>query len=224
MVYDKFAVKGHIGGKDASSGYGGPAVTALLGMAAFSSARTVLDYGCGAGKLAEVALARYPSLQWRGVDQSPQMVLRAQERLHPFASRVQVELLDDGEPRMVEAAPGTVDRFVSTYCLDLMAEKDMFSVLDLAERCLEPERGMLLLAGITWGYRLSVRTFFMTLIWEVLYRLKRKTVGGCRPQQLLPYLRSRGWQIVAAERTMPSGFPWMASEVIAARPPKAGFV
>ena len=40
-VYDGFAVKGHAGGRDASSGYGGPAVQALLAMAAFADARSV---------------------------------------------------------------------------------------------------------------------------------------------------------------------------------------
>ena len=38
-VYDGFALKGHIGGRDASSGYGGPAITALLSMAAFADTK-----------------------------------------------------------------------------------------------------------------------------------------------------------------------------------------
>lgn len=219
-VYDQFAVSGHAGGKDASSGYGGPAVAALMSMAAFAHAGNVLDYGCGAGKLAELALKAYPHLSWRGVDQSPEMVMRASERLHHFGGRAQVELLDDGEPSAVVVSPGSVDRFVSTYCLDLMNERDMYAVLDLAEHCLA-ENGVLLLAGITWGYQDSFRTFLMTLLWEVLYRFRRRVVGGCRPQRLLPYLEARGWRIVSAKRTMPSGFPWMASEVIAARPPSA---
>ena len=63
-VYDRFAEKGHIGGKDSSSGYGGPAVQAMLMMAAFSEAKCVIDYGCGQGKLAEVVLAQQPQLQW----------------------------------------------------------------------------------------------------------------------------------------------------------------
>ena len=218
-VYDGFAVTGHVGGKDASSGYGGPAVAALLRLAAFASATSVLDYGCGAGKLAEVALSRHGHLRYRGIDQSPQMVLSASERLNPHRDRAQVELLADGEPSAVDVAPGSVDRFVSTYCLDLLAEEDMYAVLDLAEHSLNKESGLLLLAGITWGYRASLRTFFMTLVWEVLYRVRRKMVGGCRPQLLLPYLRARGWVIVASERTLPVGFPWMASEVICARPP-----
>ena len=43
-VYDGFATKGHIGGNDVSSGYGGPAVRALLAMAMFTEAKTVIDY------------------------------------------------------------------------------------------------------------------------------------------------------------------------------------
>ena len=65
---------------------------------------------------------------------------------------------------------------MSTYCLDLMSETDMMATLDKAEACLHPERGLLLLAGITWGYRMSVRTFLMTLVWEILYRFRRKVV------------------------------------------------
>jgi len=95
----------------------------------------------------------------------------------------------------------------------------MYAVLDTAERSLHPDRGLLLLSGITWGYRRSLRTFLMTLVWELLYRFARKTVGGCRPQRLVPYLESRGWEVIKVVETLPSGFPWMASEVIAARPP-----
>ena len=43
-VYDGFATKGHIGGNDVSSGYGEPAVRALLAMAMFTEAKTVIDY------------------------------------------------------------------------------------------------------------------------------------------------------------------------------------
>jgi hypothetical protein len=68
---------------------------------------------------------------------------------------------------------------------------------------------------------MSPRTFFTTLVWELLYRFRRKVVGRCRPQHLAPYLRAQGWRIVKEVRTAPSGFPWMASEVLAARPPLA---
>jgi SAM-dependent methyltransferase len=185
--------------------------------------QSVVEYGCGQGKLAELVLtsADAPQLDWCGFDQSPLMVERARERLGRFHPRAKIELLESGAPEDAAIPPGSVDRFVSTYVLDLLSERDMFAVLDQAQASLHPERGILLLAGITWGYTDSWRTFFMTLVWELLYRFRRKMVGGCRPQQLEPYLKARGWTIVRAVRTLPSGFPWMTSEVIAARPPRA---
>ena len=84
---------------------------------------------------------------------------KAAARLERFGPRCTVELLPDGDPASLAApADGGADRFVSTYCLDLMSETDMMATLDKAEACLHPERGLLLLAGITWAYRMSVRT------------------------------------------------------------------
>ena len=96
----------------------------------------------------------------------------------------------------------------------------MYKVLDLAEASLHPQDGRLLLSGITWGYRDSVKTFLTTLVWEVFYKVRRKKVGGCRPQLLQPYLESKGWRIEKIVRTLPNGYPHMVSEVILAKPPK----
>jgi len=223
-VYDGFAESGHAGGKDADSGYGGPAVKALMEMADFESAKSVLDYGCGQGKLAELVLSETKrsnkDLYWKGIDQSPNMVEKFTERcVEKFgADKCAVELLEDGEPSSVHVKANSVDRFVSTYCLDLLSEEDMYAVLNLAERCLTPD-GKLLLSGITWGYKASVKTFAMTLVWELLYVIQRRKVGGCRPQALQPSLKSKGWRIENSVNTLPNGFPWMVSEVIVARPP-----
>lgn len=240
-VYDTFAETGHAGGKDASSGYGGPAVSALLEMADFGSARNVLDFGCGQGKLASLVLTNRADrlsaaaegedpnkngipFHWKGIDQSPNMIKKFQEEcVDKFGKDIcDVELIANGDPRnlMRSYEANSVDRFVSTYCLDLLSEDDMYGVLDLAEQCLDKERGLLLLSGITWGYSAgSLKVFAMTAVWELLYIIRRKKVGGCRPQALRPYLESRGWRIEKMVKTMPSGFPWMVSEVIAARPP-----
>jgi SAM-dependent methyltransferase len=224
-VYDAFAEQGHKqAGKDADSGYGGPAVTALLEVADFGSAAQVLDYGCGQGKLAELVLScktKNTSVFWRGIDQSPKMVQGFQQRcVEKFGSdRCSIELLENGDPTEIQVTPKSVDRFVSTYCLDLLSEEDMYKVLDLAEQCLDPDRGLLLLAGISWGYRSSIKTFTMTAVWELLYKVKIRKVGGCRPQALQPYLEARGWRIEKCVETMPNGYPWMVSEVIVARPP-----
>lgn len=235
-VYDHFATVGHAGGKDASSGYGGPAVVALLKMAKFETAKRVVDYGCGQGKLAELVLKDIISkkkernnqeqghVHWHGVDQSPKMIEKFRERcVDQFSGQdccsCSVDFLESGDPSDLNVKNSSVDRFVSTYCLDLLSEKDIYEVLDKAEKCLDPNNGLLLLAGITWGYRRSIKTFLMTMVWEILYIVRRKKVGGCRPQALMPYLKARGWRVQDLEETMPNGFPWMVSEVISARPP-----
>mmetsp|Transcript_62966 Transcript_62966/g.174536 ORF Transcript_62966/g.174536 Transcript_62966/m.174536 type:complete len:234 (+) Transcript_62966:80-781(+) len=212
-VYDGFARRGHhTAGKDAAGGYGGPAVTALLSMAGFDDTETVFDYGCGQCKLAELVLSRHPQLRWHGVDLSSEMVKLGRERMKSFGDRLVCEHVPHGDPSAVAAAlpEGTVD---------LMSEEDMFAVLEAAEKSLHPDRGLLLVAGITWGYRYSLLTFITTAIWEFVYRFFPKVVGGCRPQHLGPYLEERGWRIVRTAVTLPAGFPWMASEVLAARRP-----
>jgi len=229
-VYDNFAATGHAGGKDASSGYGGPAVNALLRIGNFENATYVLDYGCGQGKLAELVINTLEqkkllrqAFHWRGIDQSPKMVDKFRERcVEKFGERrCSVHLLEcDMDPEEADFSNTNcvVDRFISTYCLDLLSEKDIYMILDKAQKVLDNENGLLLLAGITWGYQNSIKTFFMTALWELLYKFQRRKVGGCRPQALLPYLEARGWRIEAVEYTRPDGFPWMISEVISARP------
>ena len=216
-MYDGFARRGHIGGRDASGGYGGPAVEALLSMAAFADAESCVEFGCGQAKLANLVLAEHPSLRWSAVDQSPEMVALARAAMRPHGRRFAVALTG-GEPEAA-AVPQRVDRFVSTYVLDLLSEDDMLRVLELARRALHPERGLLLLSGITWGWRDSPRTCLTTALWSLVYRVKPRVVGGCRPQRLEPYLKAKGWTVVRTARTRPTGFPWMMSEVICARPP-----
>lgn len=241
-VYDRFAETGHAGGKDATSNYGGPAVLALLSLGGFSSVSSVLDYGCGQGKLAEVVLSGSPNVKhWQGIDQSPNMVAKSRERLDPFGKRSSVDLLEGGDPhdtlRLLRrsSSPSVVnddvplstrfDRFVSTYCLDLLSEPDLYAVLDVAQRALHPDRGLILLAGITQcrfsDVLRSPLVALTTLVWSVVYAMFPHIVGGCRTQNLEPYLEERGWTVVNVTRTFPVGFPWMMSEVIAARPPSS---
>ena len=162
------------------------------------------------------------------------MVNKAKERLSKSQNKYDILLLPDGEPTSIltnqtfhdiTQPTKSVDRFISTYCLDLLSEEDMYKVLHVAQKVLHPEMGRLILTGITWGYGIksigNVKTFFMTLAWEILYLFFRKKVGGCRPQNLEPYLKECGWTIIDCKKTLPAGFPWMVSEVIVAKPPQS---
>ena len=49
---------------------------------------TVLDAGCGSGRVTEELLARLPQGQVVALDSSPSMLEQARERLHPARHRV----------------------------------------------------------------------------------------------------------------------------------------
>mmetsp|Transcript_22648 Transcript_22648/g.72652 ORF Transcript_22648/g.72652 Transcript_22648/m.72652 type:complete len:244 (-) Transcript_22648:71-802(-) len=114
-VYDGFARRGHIGGRDASGGYGGPAVEALLSMAAFADAESCVEFGCGQAKLANLVLAEHPSLRWSAVDQSPEMVALARAAMRPHGRRFAVALTG-GEPPCPSAWTASSRRTYSTCC------------------------------------------------------------------------------------------------------------
>jgi ubiquinone/menaquinone biosynthesis C-methylase UbiE len=52
----------------------------LLDMAHLAGKETILDLGCGTGRLAALAKQRYPDVQVRGIDPSPQMIKAARSR------------------------------------------------------------------------------------------------------------------------------------------------
>ena len=96
-------------------------------MAAFADAESCVEFGCGQAKLANLVLAEHPSLRWSAVEQSPEMVALARAAMRPHGRRFAVALTG-GEPAAA-AVPQRVDRFVSTYVLDLLSERDMRGLL-----------------------------------------------------------------------------------------------
>ncbi|MCI0633659.1 MAG: methyltransferase domain-containing protein [Actinobacteria bacterium] len=59
---------------------------------------TVLDAGCGPGRVTELLLSRLPRGRVVALDGSPAMIKRARERLRPFGDRVRFLVADLGEP------------------------------------------------------------------------------------------------------------------------------
>jgi ubiquinone/menaquinone biosynthesis C-methylase UbiE len=89
---------------------GYPKVFAELRLGA-ASVSTLLDYGCGPGKVALRAVSRYPGLSVRAVDISARMIEIARtQRRH---ERIEYELID--EPRLANVADGSVDAAMSCY-------------------------------------------------------------------------------------------------------------
>jgi len=110
----------------------------------------------------------------------------------------------------LDLADSSVDRFVSAYVLDLLAEPLVRQVLAEAGRVLRPE-GLLCVAGITHGV-----TPFSRLVmsaWEWLFARNPSWVGGCRPTRLERHLPASDWNIRFRTVVVSWG---VASEVVVA--------
>jgi ubiquinone/menaquinone biosynthesis C-methylase UbiE len=196
---------------DFLSFYEAPAVDALLEHGRFEEAASVFELGCGTGRFAERLLTyKLPEkANYQAYDLSPTMVCLAQERLSRFAERATVRLTD-GCLRL-QVQDGRFDRFVCNYVLDLLPAEDTELVVNEARRVLA-QRGLLCLIslthGTTWGSRL------MASMWQRLYSIIPKLLGGCRPVELAWINQVNGWDLVFGQVIVSFGIP---SQVVVAR-------
>ncbi len=179
-LYDAFGSK-----QDRAARYEDPALEKLLEHGRFDTAHSVFELGPGTGRFAQNLLTDYLSetATYTGVDLSSTMVALTRERLEVFADRAGVRRSDGS--LSFDKRDASVDRFVASYVLDLLAEEDIRAVLDEAHRLLEPG-GLLCLAGLTYSSQPLAR--LKITLWELAYRINPKWLGGCRPLRMLEYL------------------------------------
>jgi ubiquinone/menaquinone biosynthesis C-methylase UbiE len=205
--YDRFGSK-----QDSQAFYEDRAKDQLVAHADFEQARAVYEFGCGTGRFAEDLLSHHlpPTAIYHGIDVSSTMVQLSRERLAKFGDRVQITH-SDGTP-MLEAADHTIDRIVSNYVLDLLAQAEACRLLSEAWRVLIPD-GRLCLCSLTHGINFASRC--VTWTWSRLYAVRPMLVGGCRPLELREYLNEREWTILY--RGVVTGFG-VPSEIVVAAP------
>jgi len=204
--YDDFGEK-----QDKQSFYEDVALKTLLTGSQMESANRIFEYGCGTGRFASQILSENyaSSSQYLGIDISDKMVSLAKQKLERIGSRAEVKI-SRGETSF-ENEDSTVDRFVSTYVLDLLDEETIRQILNEAKRILEPD-GLLCLAGVTRGVGIFSKAAMKT--WETIFRINASFVGGCRPIELLNYLQEDTWEILLHETIVSFG---IASEVLIAK-------
>jgi len=198
--------------QDTQAFYETPAVDVLIEHGAFERADTILEVGCGTGRVAERLLREHcaAKTQYLGVDVSEQMTHVARARLSAYSGRATVEHTDGTFAFDVPA--GSQDRVVATYVLDLLAPDAIQRFLDRAYRLLR-EDGRLCLAGLTWGTRPGGR--LVSTLWAAVHRLRPEWVGGCRPVRMRRALSDDQWDVVHHEQVQAWGVP---SEVLIATP------
>ncbi len=185
--YDWFGAK-----QDSQRFYEDPAVADVIAHAEFDEARSVFEFACGTGRLAERLLSNYlPSdCRYRAVDISSTMVRLARERLARWGERVTVE---QTEGAMTVIAPDArFDRFIASYVLDLLTEEDIRMLLSEAHRVLKPG-GLLCTVGLTHGTSPSAK--IGGLLWRALFTVNPKLVGGCRAVVVQEFLDLSIWSM-----------------------------
>ena len=183
--YDRFGAK-----QDLQRFYEDRAIDALLAHANMPAATSVFELGCGTGRLAERLLRNYLSAQasYVGVDVSSTMIELAGRRVQPWAGRAEVRQTS-GSLRL-DLPEASIDRFVSTYVLDLLSDDDIATLLAEARRMLV-RGGLLCLASLSTGTTRWSRA--VSRAWAAIHARRPMWVGGCRPLELGDYLA--GWRV-----------------------------
>ena len=187
FFYDWFGAR-----QDSQRVYEDPALADLVAHANFGKARSVFEFGCGTGRFAERLLSdRLPSdCRYQGVDISTTMVRLSIERLAPWRERADVAQTTG--VMSVPAADSSFDRFIACYVLDLLSDEDIRQLLAEARRVLAPS-GLLCVVGLTQGVSPSAK--IVGALWQALFWLQPKLVGGCRAIDVTDYLGDRDWSI-----------------------------
>jgi ubiquinone/menaquinone biosynthesis C-methylase UbiE len=204
--YDEFGAR-----QDKQGWYEDPATEVLTSAARFETATSVLEFGCGTGRLAAALLSeRLPQqCSYLGLDASTTMCGLARQRLDTWSQRAEIRQTD-GTPQL-PCATGSVDRVLTTYVLDLLSVADIGAFLTEAHRVLAPG-GLLCTVGLTPGERGAAR--WVTAVWRRVHRGNPARVGGCRPLRLAELLPEEQWSFAHHQMVVTWG---LASEVLVAK-------
>jgi ubiquinone/menaquinone biosynthesis C-methylase UbiE len=197
--------------QDTQRFYEDAATGRLLLLGDFGQAHSVVELGCGTGRLAGTLLRGWlPSTAtYQGFELSGRMAAIAAGRLRRWTARATVTRVAGVTPLPV--GDGRADRFVTAYVLDLMTAADARSWLAEAHRILAAD-GLLCLVSITPGPGPLSR--LVSEAWTRIWRRRPMLVGGCRPIQLQGLLDERDWTVVHREVVT----AWaISSEVVVAR-------
>ena len=203
LVYDKLSPVYDVWGKLAES----RARSRAIELAAIEDGQNILEVAVGTGLAFYEIAKRNPHGANIGIDLSNGMLEKAKNRLKKLPPGNYS--LNIGTAFDLPVETGSVDLLVNNYMFDLIPYEDMDKVLMEFKRVLR-KGGKLILVNMTEGETLSSR------LYEFVYRLSPKSMGGCRGVVLSNSLKRHGFIVETREYYQQMLFP---SEVIGAHKP-----
>lgn len=173
-------------------------------LAAIEDGQQILEVAVGTGLAFYEIVKRNPHGLNVGIDLSSGMLEKAKKRLSTLPGANYS--LRTGTAFDLQLASGSIDLLVNNYMFDLIPFEDMDKVLLEFKRVLKPG-GRLVLVNMTKGERLG------SGLYDFIYRLSPKTMGGCRGVRLTDKLTQHGFMVETREYVQQMLFP---SEVILA--------
>ena len=164
----------------------------------------ILDVAVGTGRLFHEIMKRNPSGQNYGIDISRGMLAKAKHKL--LKQENQNYTLEIGSAFDINMDDDSVDILFNNYMIDLISFDQMDDIIKEFKRVLKPG-GKLVLVNMTKGEKFGAN------IYEFLYRISPKLMGGCRGVQQSELLTQHGFQVKSCEYIQQMLFP---SEVILA--------
>jgi ubiquinone/menaquinone biosynthesis C-methylase UbiE len=176
-----------------------------LALADIRSGESILEVAVGTGLLFQELLRANPDGSNVGIDLTPAMLAKARTKAERLgAKNYQLAVGDAYDLQFPDHA---FDLLVNSYMFDLLPEQDFPRVLAEFKRVLKPN-GRLVLINMTKA------DYWYQKLWESIYRVNPRWMGGCRGVLLAPALQQAGFMDLHRETMSQLGFP---SEILTAR-------
>ena len=199
-VYDKIAPIYDIWGKLTES----HARNRAIELAEIKDGQTILEIAVGTGLAFYEIVKRNPNGTNAGIDLSQGMLEKAKKRVRQLSEANYS--LDIGTAFDLSVQDESIDTLMNNYMFDLMPFEYMDKIIMEFRRVLKKD-GKLILVNMTEGERLGSK------IYDFIYNISPKTMGGCRGVKLADRLQQHGFKVEVREYFQQMLFP---SEVILA--------
>lgn len=199
-VYDKIAPIYDIWGKMTES----RARNRAIELAKIQDGQSILEVAAGTGLAFYKIVKKNPNGTNTGIDLSAGMLTKAKKRVSQIKEANYT--LNIGTAFDLKNENESIDILMNNYMFDLMPFEDMDKILMEFKRVLKKD-GKLILVNMTEGER------FGSKLYDLIYSISPKTMGGCRGVKLTNRLKNHGFKVEVREYYQQMLFP---SEVILA--------